>query len=121
MEMLRWLGFVYATKRAITFGDDHMRPPVDCAISDIAGTDDGDDVSGWVCSFWNPVLGMVTGFGEGLVVGEDLASFLDCAARKESVPYPEEDSSCERAERFLWRTFWRHSAEQSIPPIDQRK
>ena len=44
-----------------------MRPPVDCAISDIAGTDDGDDVSGWVCSFWNPVLGMVTGFGEGLM------------------------------------------------------
>ena len=41
-----------------------MCPTVDGTISDIAGTDDGDDLSGWIGSFRNPVLGVVAGIGE---------------------------------------------------------
>ena len=37
----------------------------DCAVSDVAGADDGDDLSGWIGPFRNPVLGVMTGFGEG--------------------------------------------------------
>ena len=48
-------------------GYDHMCPTEYCAVSDIAGADDGDDLSGWIGSFRNPVLGVVTGFGEWLL------------------------------------------------------